>query len=82
MCIFYISLFIFWLFIAVYRLLCLSKVPELGQLSRVTFFLQADAKVELRKWSFYCNTCIDCDVTQEAALSSVALVISLNAHNP
>lgn len=53
--------YFFLLFIAVYSLLCLSKVLELGQLSRVTFFSQADAKVELRKWSFYFNTSIDCD---------------------
>lgn len=70
----------FLLFIAVY-LLCRSKV-ELGQLSRVTFFSQADAKVGLRKWSFCCNAGIDCDVTEGGALSSAALVFRLNAHNP
>lgn len=69
-------------FIDVYSLLCLSKVPELGQLSRVTFFSQADAKVELRKWSFHCNTRIDCDVARGGALSLAALVNRLNAHNP
>lgn len=72
---------IFLLFIAVYSLLCRSKV-ELGQLSRVTFFSQADAKVGLRKWSFCCNAGIDCDVTEGGALSSVALVFRLNAHDP